>query len=94
MLATITGLLLSVIDWYIVLLIARFIVSLLISLGILDNTRKVTKFVDYVTGVLVDPVLVFIKKYAPWLVVHNIDLSPVAFYLILQAVEYGLIHLI
>lgn len=79
---------------YIFVLIARVVLSWLIGFGILNESNKLVSVIHTAAAALIDPVLDFLKKHVPFLVVGAVDLSPVALYLLAQVVQIGLLSLV
>jgi YggT family protein len=84
----------NALGFYLTLIFARVIVSLLINFGILNPNNTVVNIVDKFTGAIVDPVLNLLKKYLPFLVIGSIDISPIVLYLLVEVVQLGLISLV
>lgn len=77
----------NLLGFYLTLIFARVIMSLLVNFGILNGKNTIVSFVHDATAALVDPVTDRLTKLLPFLVFGSVDLSPVALYFIVQILQ-------
>lgn len=93
-LATLVFLVNNVLGAYLFVLIARVVLSWLIGFGVLNGANGLVSGVHEIAAAVVDPALAKMKKVLPFLVVGPLDLSPVALYFLIQALQIVLIGLV